>query len=53
LAQIGSKLAQANPRLFKQLSAGKGLLHRLLSHGIVEQVSARPVRVRLPLRIAS
>jgi uncharacterized LabA/DUF88 family protein len=53
LAQIGSKLAQANPRLLKQLSAGKGLLHHLLSHGIVEQVSARPVRVRLPLRIAS
>jgi len=50
--QIGSKLAQANPQLFKRLSGGKGLMRRLLDHGIVEQVSANPARVRLmPLHV--
>jgi hypothetical protein len=52
-AQIGSKLAQANPQLFKRLKGGKGLMRRLVGSGIVEQVSVKPARVRLmPLRVA-
>ncbi|WP_172121816.1 MULTISPECIES: NYN domain-containing protein [unclassified Devosia] len=52
LAQIGSKLAQANPPLFKRLTGGKGLRQRLVNCGIVEQMGSQPSRVRLiPLRI--